>query len=109
MSKRTLRLAARPNGSKVLDQKSVAIDQALRVIYRICCLAGSAQLIDEIRAELRTEGVRAGIRLRQTEALFDWLIDALSYQGISDQVAYNYMERHGRATWREMQAKVASG
>jgi hypothetical protein len=110
MPKRTIQsVAVRPKGLKRLDRETLAIDQALRVIYRVCCLAGSASLIDEIRAELRTEGVRAGVRLRQTEALFDWLIDALSYQGISDQVAYHYMERHGRVTWREIQENVSSG
>jgi hypothetical protein len=42
------------------------------------------------------------------EALFDLLIDALSYQGISDQVDYHYMESTDRATWREMQASMDS-
>jgi hypothetical protein len=31
--------------------------------------------------------------------LFDWLVASLSYQGIADQVAFDYMERHGQATW----------
>src|SRR5438067_1253832 len=34
--------------------------------------------------------------------VFDWLLAALSYQGISDQVAYDYMQKHGRATWAEI-------
>ena len=33
---------------------------------------------------------------------------ALSYQGISDQVASDYMERHGRAQWADIDAKVAA-
>ena len=41
--------------------------------------------------------------------MFDWLISALSYQGISDQVATEYMERHGRARWADIDAKVAAG
>jgi hypothetical protein len=32
--------------------------------------------------------------------LFDWLVSILSCQGISDQVAFDYMERHGQATWQ---------
>ena len=35
-------------------------------------------------------------------------MSALSYQGISDQVAYDYMERHGSATWADIDAKVAA-
>jgi hypothetical protein len=40
--------------------------------------------------------------------LFDWLVAALSYQGISDKVAAEYLERHGSATWADIDAKLAS-
>src|SRR5882724_10832157 len=79
--------------------RQTAIDHAVRVIYRICCLAGSASLIDKVRADLHAEGVRAAIRKRDTAVVFDWLIAALSYQGISDQIAYDYMEEHGYVRW----------
>jgi hypothetical protein len=85
-----------------------AIDHAVRVVHRVCCLAGAASLIDDIRAELRAEGIPTAIRLHDTATLFDWLISALSYQGISDQVATEYMERHGRAQWADIDAKVAA-
>src|SRR6266478_9390950 len=75
--------------------RTTAIDHAVRVIYRVCCLAGSASLIDNIRADLHAEGVRAAMRKRETAGVFEWLIAALSYQGISDQIAYDYMEQHG--------------
>ena len=85
-----------------------AIDHAVRVVHRVCCLAGAASLIDDIRAELRAEGIPTAIRRHDTATLFDWLISALSYQGISDQVATEYMERHGRAQWADIDAKVAA-
>ena len=75
-----------------------AIDHAVRVVHSVCCLAGAASLIDDIRADLRAEGIATAIRRHDTATLFDWLISALSYQGISDQVATDYMERHGPAT-----------
>ena len=71
--------------------RTTAFDHAVRVIYRVCCLAGSASLIDNIRADLHAEGVRAAMRKRETAGVFEWLIAALSYQGISDQIAYDYM------------------
>ena len=63
---------------------------------------GSATLIDDIRADLRADKVQAAIRHRDTAVVFDWLMAALSYQGIADAVAYDYMERHGRAAWRDI-------
>jgi hypothetical protein len=90
-------------------RRAAAIDHATRLIYRICCLAGSTSLIDDVRAELKADGVRRGIAHRDTAAVFDWLISALSYQGISNDVAYQYMERHGQATWADIDRKLAHG
>jgi hypothetical protein len=88
-----------------IHNRTVAIDHAVRVIYRVCCLAGSASLIDTIRAELDSDG--AAIRKGDTAAVFDWLIAALSYQGISDQIAYDYMEQHGYVQWEDIAQKLA--
>jgi hypothetical protein len=78
------------------------------VVHSVCCLGGASSLIDDIRADLRAEGIPAAIRRHDTATLFDWLVSALSYQGISDQVASDYMERHGRAQWHDIDAKVAA-
>jgi hypothetical protein len=86
-----------------------ALDHALRVVHGVCCLAGSASLIDDLRTELRVEGVPSAIRRHDTATLFDWLIAALSYQGISDRVAFNYMEAHGRTRWADIEAKLGHG
>ena len=77
------------------------------MIYRVCCLAGSANLIDKIRADLAADGVRTAMRKRDTAAVFDWLIAALSYQRISDQIAYDYMEQHGYVRWDDINQKLA--
>ena len=84
------------------------MDRAVRIVHSVCCLAGAASLIDDIRTELRAEGIPTAIRRHDTAILFDWLISALSYQGISDQVATDYMERHGRPRWADIHAKVAA-
>jgi hypothetical protein len=86
-----------------------AINHAVRLIHAVCGLAGSPTLIDEIRADLRAEKVRVAIRNRDTGPVFDWLMAGLSYQGISNQVAYDYMERHGRAAWHDIEQKLGRG
>jgi hypothetical protein len=90
-----------------IHNRTTAIDQAVRLIYRVCCPAGSASLIDNIRADLDADGVRAAMRKRDTAAVFDWLISALSYQGIADQIAYDYMEQHGYVQWHDINQKLA--
>jgi len=87
---------------KIQSGQSSAINHAIRLIHAVCGLAGSPTLIDETRADLRADKVTAAIRNRDTGPVFDWLMAGFSYQGISDQVAYRYMEKHGRATWRQI-------
>jgi hypothetical protein len=86
-----------------------ALAHAVRLIHAVCGLAGSPTLTDEIRAELRADKVRAAIRNRHTGPVFDWLMAAVSYQGISDQIAYGYMEKHGRATWQQINQGLDRG
>jgi hypothetical protein len=94
---------------KIQNRQGCAINHAVRLIHAVCGLAGSPSLIDEIRAELRADKVRAAIRHRGTDPVFDWLMSALSYQGISDEVAYGYMQKHGRARWRQIKHGLNRG
>jgi hypothetical protein len=79
---------------------AAALTHATRLITRVCELAGSPIFIDEARWLLEAAGVVAAVRDRDTPVLYDWLLSELSYQGISDQVAANYIDQHGQATWR---------
>src|SRR6202030_225915 len=96
----------RQGRSNFNHRNTSAIDHAVRVVHSVCCLAGSATLIDDMRADLRPEGILSAIQRHDTATLFDWLVAALSYQGISDQVASKYMERYGSATWADIDQKA---
>jgi hypothetical protein len=95
--------------TKIPKEEGSAINHAVRLIHAICGLAGSPTLIDEIRAELRADKVRAAIRNRDIGPVFDWLMAADSYQGISNEVAHEYMEKHGRATWQRIKQDLDRG
>jgi hypothetical protein len=84
-------------------ENDAALTHATRLILRVCHLAGTAAFIDE--AGLGQDGIdlRRGIRTGNTAALFDHLAAALSYQGISDEVAKSFMDRHGLASWHVIQ------
>jgi hypothetical protein len=86
-----------------------AIGHATRLIVQVCHLAGPRSLVDDARAALKEEGVHAAIRSRDTAVLFDWLVEILSYQGIADQVAFDYMDRHGQASWPVIEGDLSHG
>jgi len=91
---------------RIAEKDRPIVDQATQLILRVCQLAGSATIVDDARESLEAEGVVSAIRDRNTAVLFDWLISALSYQGISDQVAADYMDRHGQATWHAIESDL---
>jgi hypothetical protein len=68
-------------------------------VYQI---AGAPSIIDDARVGLARHGVIAAVQRHDTLAIFNWLIDALSYQGVSDSIAWGYMEQHGRVRWDDI-------
>jgi hypothetical protein len=81
-------------------KRSSPLDHATRLILRVCRLVGPTAILNDAR---QSDEVASAIHDRNTAVLFDWLVAALSYQGISDQVAADYMDRHGLATWQAIE------
>src|SRR4051812_11324004 len=81
--------------------------RTIRLLTSICQVAGAASLVDDARVGLAWHGVIAAVQRHNTPAIFDWLIDALSYQGVSDSIAWGYMEQHGRIRWRDIASALS--
>jgi hypothetical protein len=82
------------NHSKVPGQRERAVepsalDHATQIVRSVCQLVGGNALLDEL---VDAEDLALAIRSRNSAALFDWLVAALSYQGISDEVAKSFMD-----------------
>src|SRR5260370_39886690 len=88
--------------------KSTNIRRATTLLRLICQVAGAPNLIDDSRVGLTRHGAIAAVQRHDTAAIFDWLVDALSYQGVSDSIAYDYMEQHGRVRWVDLANGLAT-
>jgi hypothetical protein len=75
-------------------------EYAVGIVRTVCALAGNPGYLDDVTRELRARGILKAIDDHDTPKLFAWLIEAMSYQGISDAIAAAYMKRHGRISWR---------
>jgi hypothetical protein len=75
---------------------------AVQLVHAVCCLAGSASYLNDIRGDLHDIGFTRAVRDHDTPALFDWLIEILSFQGISDSVAAGYIAQHGSVRWADI-------
>jgi hypothetical protein len=89
--------------TKPNDLNAAALDHAVRLIHQVCCIAGSFDLLEEFR----DQDLCGAVERHDTAALFDRLIHDFSFQGISDEIAENYMRRHGQATWRSVRKNLA--
>jgi hypothetical protein len=87
-------------------KNDAALTHATRLILKVCRIAGTAAFIDEAGLGREGKELRKAIRCGNTEALFDWLVAALSYQGISDEVAKNFIDRHGLASWQVIESAL---
>src|SRR5580693_3632325 len=87
-------------------RNEAALTHATRLIFRVCHIAGTAAFIEESGLGPEGKDLRKAIRSRNTAALFDHLVAALSYQGISDEVAKNFMDRHGLASWHVIESAL---
>ncbi|RYH18125.1 MAG: hypothetical protein EON54_27595, partial [Alcaligenaceae bacterium] len=71
-------------------------------------VAGSFNFLNDIKSDLDQDGILAAVHNRQTAKLFDWLMTSFSYQGISDRVARQYIERNGQLSWDSVAAGLSN-
>lgn len=80
---------------------------ARSLVRKVCDIAGQVTWIDDLWEEALADGLVDAVDGHDTGAIFDWLMRALSFQGISDAVAAGYMGRHGNVSWRDIETAVS--
>jgi hypothetical protein len=77
---------------------------AADLILQTCRASPDLFYLRRLRTDLTRTGIKAAVATHDTPVLFGWLMDVLSYQGVSDAVAWAYMEQHGRIAWTDIDA-----
>lgn len=89
---------------------AVELEGPVRLVLEVCRYAGSHDLIETARNNLAREGIVRAVRRHDSPVIFDWLLKAVSYQGISDYVASYYMEKNGTVSYNDIErALTAAG
>jgi hypothetical protein len=78
---------------------------AISIVETVTWLAGHPDYLDELSEAGEELDLFESIGRTRSSKVFEWLMTALSYQGISDAVARSYMAAHERPLW----AKIARG
>jgi hypothetical protein len=81
----------------------------VRIITEVCRVADGAGAMNRVHHDLDRAGVVAAVAGRDTGRLYDWLMGAFSFQGISDARASAYIADHGNVTYREVEDGLVAG
>lgn len=99
--------AERLRPQSAINLKGRDLAYAVGMVETICWLAGTPNYLDDVR-EAVAEFFEPS-ELKQSRRLFEWLATQMSFQGISDEVARNYMDTHGRASWSAIARSLKAG
>lgn len=83
------------------------LELPVQLVLEVCRHAGSHDLVEVARRNLTREGITIAVRRRDSAAIYGWLLKAVSFQGISDYVAANYMEKNGSVSYAEVENALA--
>jgi hypothetical protein len=83
-------------------------DYAANLVHSICCQAGVPSYIDDLRADLHDNGVLVAVNDHNSARLFDWLMSMLSFQGIANRVAEDFIYKHGNVGWSDIEQTLAA-
>ena len=83
------------------------MDRFVDQIAEVCAATAPPGYLTSLQAKLEATGVVSAVVSKDTPTLFGWLFDVLSYQGVSDENAWRYMEEHGRLAWNEVERMLA--
>ena len=80
--------------------RSPAMQRAILLIERLCDIAAPRNYLAETRDYLVNAGIVAAVANHDTPALFRWLMEIISHQGIADRIARDYL---GRVQWADVE------
>lgn len=80
---------------------------AANLIELVCRASASSDHPLQASIDSNDARIRRILRTEDTPALFDWMMESFSFQGISDSVAGSYLETYGNATWRQIKTQLA--
>jgi hypothetical protein len=86
-----------------------ALAYATDLIETICAVSASPGFPESDESNSGDGFLATALRQNDTPAIFDWMMDTLSFQGISDGVAAGYLSEHGNATWHWIEDDLAAG
>jgi hypothetical protein len=92
---------------RLIRRASAACPKSVDFLADICRLAHIPAFEDDLRDRLRAKGGVQAVRHHDGRRLFDWLMEAAVYQGVSDAAAQAYAIAHGTVRYEDLAQGLA--
>ena len=73
------------------------------------CTCRSGIPFARIRHECEVQGIQDAVQRHDSAAIFDWLLEKMQYQGMSDANVNRFLTANPTATWSELREGVGGG
>jgi hypothetical protein len=74
----------------------------LKIVSRPALLAAPKTFLADIRAVAAAKGLQRAVAQRDSKPIFEALISAIQYQGVSDAAADGFTRRNGNVNWSQI-------
>ena len=88
------------------DLSQEAWNHCLQVV-RPALLLAPTRYLEDIRVRLSADGIQQAVARHDTATIFDWIIQLINRQGISNSAAIAFAASHGGARWQDVHAALA--
>jgi hypothetical protein len=90
-------------------RRNMPLDYAVGLVREICLMADTS-LFDATETSLVELGIADAVARKDNAVLFDWFVETLNFQGVSDTIAASYLDAHGSVTFEQIGAgfKIAN-
>lgn len=95
-------LVAQPSSFQIAP---AGLEHLRRVAHPALVLAPTG-FVDDIAVRLAHAGIQDAVARRDSAPVFDWLMTLVALQGISDEVAFGWDERHGGVQWAQIDTEL---
>jgi hypothetical protein len=85
-----------------------ALHHVATSVQLVCAVALNPGYLEAVRSACERSGLSDAVRSSNTPFLFNWLTELFAYQGVSDQIAWRYMDEHGRLEFSDLNRAFAN-
>jgi hypothetical protein len=93
-------------GISFRDKRDERFWKFVFAVMRPALLVAPNSFLKDVRTDAVASGIPAAVAAHETGPIFEFLVNFIQYQGISNAAAYSFAEKHGNVRWAQIQSAL---